>query len=959
MSIPTVAKRCFVLILLCIPLASLTLAQTKPAGTSPDRAVTMSPFNVSNSKDVGYVAQNTLQGTRINSSLADIAAPLTVFTKEFMNDIGANSISDVAAYMPNMERENTENSQFQDGNRLATNDISIRIRGLSTRAGEGVTRDNFIWSLDGDSFNIDRIDFSRGPNSILFGIGSAAGTIDQTSKRAIFKPLTEVQTKFGNHEQYRAALDLNRPLFGDKLAVRGNLLFDTKGSFREHEIRESRRGAAAVTYRPFSSTELRFGWEGGKVDQVRYRPWGATDFVSKWILAGRPLTSGAAVAGTRRQPNFTENLSLISNTGQVFSQANQWISAYPEGVELDGLANPLLMNNRFSPNGFSLFPFGESLRGPGATSDFDYDNYTVTLEQKVGSSLFLQVAYNMNSLDRLTHSNGLTNYAASLFGDPNQLLPNGQANPFAGRLFTLTDGLKDTTNGDSQNFRATAAYKLNLERIKVGTFDFAVLYEKGRSASHGVQDRLFVDRIPAGLSPTLFPEDNTLRVTMRTYLDFEKGPSNAPDIRSAVPASITNAVTGESFGTRWLPFQGSHARTTTESKVAAAQGHLLWNRLVVTGGVRRDEQSSWGSDLGRNATTRIREIVPRTAPQIQAGSTYSVGAVGHLAKWVSAYYNKSSNFIPSGTRTGFANQPVDGIRGVGDDYGLKTSLLDNQLYLTAGRYKTSNQGQLLNAVGVNQIREIWRTLSVRGDITAAQFQSFDTTTAPFPADTYDNVSTGYEVTLQANLLSNRLNLLFNYARNDAKSANLLPNTKAYINANRATWTAAGSRVLTPGGVPLQPGEVYQNVRTVGELLGLIENQILADAIADEGTTSRGLTRHKMNLWANYSFAKTGTLRGWSVGGGARYRGRTLIQYSTTKPATRQPIYGNDSTLFDAKVGYGFRTRFQNMNVRVQLNVRNVFNDTDVVLTRALRDSTPISYVYQDPRDLSLTANFQF
>ncbi len=672
-----------------------------------------------------------------------------------------------------------------------------------------------------------------------------------------------------------------------------------------------------------------------------------------------PLTSGAAVPGTRRQPNFTENLSFIANTGQVFSQANQWISAYPEGVELDGLANPLVMNNRFAPNGFTLFPFGESLRGPGARSDFDYDNYTLAVEQRVGANLFLQLAYNTNTLDRLTHSNGLTNYAAALFGDPNQLLPNGQPNPYAGQLFVLTDGLKDTTNGDSQNFRATAAYKLDWERRKIGVFDFAVLFEKGKSASHSQQDRLFLDRIPAGLNPNLFPEDNTLRVTMRTYLDFAKGPSNAPDIRTAVPQRITNAVTGESFGTRWVLFQGTHARTETESLAAAMQGQLLQKRLVVTAGMRRDEQSSWGSDLGRNATTRIREVLPRATPQIQSGSTYTVGAVGHLTKWVSAYYNKSSNFIPSGTRTGFANQPVDGVRGVGDDYGLKTALLDGRLYLTAGRYKTSNKGQLLNAAGVSQIRELWRTLAFRGDIPMAQFQEFDTTTAPFPADTYDNVSTGYEVTLQANLWKNRLNLLFNYTRNDAESANMLPNTKDYINRNRAAWSAAGNRVLAPGGIPLQDNEVYMGIRTVGELLALVENQIVRDAVADEGTTSRGLTRNKANFWANYSFAKNGALRGWSAGGGMRYRGPALIQYSTTRPETRKPIYGNDYLLVDAKLGYGFRTRFQKMDVRVQLNVRNVFNETDVVLTRALRDGTPISYVYQEPREWSITANFDF
>src|SRR5436190_2014413 len=63
-----------------------------------DEAVVLSPFVVDATKDVGYHASSTLAGSRINTSLKDVAQSITVVTKEFLNDIDAINVNDVLAY---------------------------------------------------------------------------------------------------------------------------------------------------------------------------------------------------------------------------------------------------------------------------------------------------------------------------------------------------------------------------------------------------------------------------------------------------------------------------------------------------------------------------------------------------------------------------------------------------------------------------------------------------------------------------------------------------------------------------------------------------------------------------------------------------------------------------------------------------------------------------------------------
>ena len=73
----------------------------------PDAAkgavIVLTPFTVDTSKDKGYYAENTLAGSRLNSNLSDLAASITVVTKQQMDDTASLDINDVFRYEANTE----------------------------------------------------------------------------------------------------------------------------------------------------------------------------------------------------------------------------------------------------------------------------------------------------------------------------------------------------------------------------------------------------------------------------------------------------------------------------------------------------------------------------------------------------------------------------------------------------------------------------------------------------------------------------------------------------------------------------------------------------------------------------------------------------------------------------------------------------------------------------------------
>ncbi len=157
--------------------AAGAVADAQTVATPPkDEAVVLSPFNVTSDRDYGYVATNTLAGTRVNTPVKDVGAQISIFTQDFIKDVGATNLEELMGYAIGTQQDLTEESATAgifNSSGLKNPVSSFRVRGIT---GVGRARNYFTWSGGELDFSTtDRVDFSRGPNSILFGLGSPAG----------------------------------------------------------------------------------------------------------------------------------------------------------------------------------------------------------------------------------------------------------------------------------------------------------------------------------------------------------------------------------------------------------------------------------------------------------------------------------------------------------------------------------------------------------------------------------------------------------------------------------------------------------------------------------------------------------------------------------------------------------------------------------------------------------------
>src|SRR5688572_27643154 len=94
--------------------ASPSTAAAQPQPTDP--VVELSPFTVQTDRDLGYQAENTLAGSRLNTQLRDTAGSISVFTKEFLDDTAITDISELVRYNVNAEMNTNENQSVSEQN---------------------------------------------------------------------------------------------------------------------------------------------------------------------------------------------------------------------------------------------------------------------------------------------------------------------------------------------------------------------------------------------------------------------------------------------------------------------------------------------------------------------------------------------------------------------------------------------------------------------------------------------------------------------------------------------------------------------------------------------------------------------------------------------------------------------------------------------------------------------------
>ncbi len=349
-----------VLALLSASLArAQAVAPVKPA-PAPEKAapqdkdvVELSPFTVKSEKDTGYFAENTLAGSRLNTNIADLAASITVVTKQQMEDTASVDINDVFKYEASTEGSSTYSPSIVDrgtvkdtiagytyGNdgSTTTNAQSNRIRGLSA---PDASINNFSTNnrIPLDAYNTQSIEISRGPNSLLFGLGTPSGVVNSNASQAVLNRNTNsVNVRTDQNGSYRGSLTINRSLIEDKLAAFGAFLYDNRQFERKPSRDLYRRQYGALTYKPFAKTVIRGFAENYQNDANRPNFFTPRDQVTPWLQSGRPVYDNVTRTVTFLDSNRTQGPYVSSNQSPGY---NATTNAFLGGSAITTTNSPL------------------------------------------------------------------------------------------------------------------------------------------------------------------------------------------------------------------------------------------------------------------------------------------------------------------------------------------------------------------------------------------------------------------------------------------------------------------------------------------------------------------------------------------------------------------------------------------------------------------------------------------
>jgi TonB dependent receptor len=233
----------------------------------------------------------------------------------------------------------------------------------------------------------------------------------------------------------------------------------------------------------------------------------------------------------------------------------------------------------------------------------------------------------------------------------------------------------------------------------------------------------------------------------------------------------------------------------------------------------------------------------------------------------------------------------------------------------------------------------------------------------------------------------------NYSKNETMRSNIAPEYRAYIDAHKAYWKKFADYSLTQNantpGVDKAPGFQDWNTPAVIAATGdfTANTDSINEAIADneaaffdnphvfEGKRFVGDPLHSLNFRTRYDF-REGRLKGFSVGGGTRFRqGRVAGARSdyTFAPGTDYTdtwngrvisnvatVNAKDQNVYDVQFSYTVPLFQRKLRWNIQLNVNNVTDQRELIVNNVHpRTLAPLTYRYQDPRQFILTNTVNF
>ncbi len=903
-------------------------AKTPAADQTKDGAVVLTPFEVRTDQDRGYAAGNTLSGGRADTPLAITPASISVMTKEFLDDFAITDMNQAAQWTVGMDAPTGGESGPFGGNRFQAN-----FRG----AGNGQnypSRNGALQYFVADSYNSERFEFSRGPNTALFGDAGPGGMQGSSSKQARFNDRrTSTTLRADSYGGYRATLDTTYGL--DRLSLRVNALRQETKAYQDGTNNTENAITLSASFKLDANTQIRAEFERTHEWQIEYaKTYSENAHLWNRTTVNENNTAIATPGQYGLQQISATNDSLIYNFGMnaLFNYKGNQYRTIGLGYRIPWVGRTDLPN--FKPGVSKRFFLGPA----DAAFRRDLNNRTLAIEHSFSRDLFLRVAYLSHDIDPVAlYSQGVpSDYRI----DVNRLLPTGASNPNFGKAYADFGQNSQYQQNGVREYRFDATYKFQVPKWFDLKQNFVLnggwrqdLYEAWNRAWRWTNNPL---------QPDFTNGVNTLNY--RIYWDQPR-----PSIAKVLPPTVA----GMTFANVDTGFAAHNDRRLTYGQIVS-QTSFFNERIGIIASYRRDRnQDDTQGNIGFDPVTHLILIGAQNPITLknEAGrhgvlTTYRTSKSGGIVaypfatreatalRWLAplgVVANYSQNFSIPSTGANLINgqRPAPPVATT-KDWGLRYSMPNGIAYATLSHYQTEQTGNIIafgnlgnsSPAGSGQgFRDIWRNLGyTETNLSGDDFNY---------RDTNDRKLEGWEVEVTANPTRN-LTLTANYGHPIVTTISDSPGRRGYYAANLKQFQAGAA--ARPGDVI--NGHIIQDPTQIQAGLQNIENSFNGFT---PGTLANNLERHRINLAGSYQF-REGTLNGFRFNAGLNYRGHkkvgsvdSNIKFNTITPTVTQTAQAAYDYLWVAptlstSAGASYSYRFGKHTARFQLNIDNVLND---------------------------------
>jgi iron complex outermembrane receptor protein len=203
--------------------------------------------------DKGYIAKNTMTGTKTDTPLREILQSVSVVTREQMDDRFSERVEDTIAYTSGVTA-----SPWGVDERFSQYLVRGFDLGSNATFRDGLPQKVIDFSgFKIEPYGAERVEVLKGPASVLYGENEVGGLVNVVTKRPTAVPLYSAYAGYGSFNTYEVGIDAGGPL--DKEGV---WTYRLTGLFRdgqeEKDFSKNNRVfiAPAITWSPSADTSL-------------------------------------------------------------------------------------------------------------------------------------------------------------------------------------------------------------------------------------------------------------------------------------------------------------------------------------------------------------------------------------------------------------------------------------------------------------------------------------------------------------------------------------------------------------------------------------------------------------------------------------------------------------------------------------------------------------------------------